>query len=221
MGGFKNNAKNSAFKAGLLNTIITHLIECSKRMKADCITTNCFLQNHEDIITNKLTANYLNIEPSIFRFEPQSLEHYDNAIGLYIGRTDLKVITCDYFRDAKAYYVIECKRIDGQNNLNKKYIADGVERFFSPVTQPKYSSYYSQNIMFAYVVENIDIPSTADNIDRLQRTLLNGATASNFVLIQSDAALYYVYRCGYFSNSMGQVELSHLFFDFTDAVYKN
>ena len=129
MGGFKNKAKSSAFKAGLLNNIIVHLIECSKQMKADCIATNSFLQNHEDLITFKLVANYLNVEPRSFRFEPESREHYDNTTGLYIGRTDLKVITSDYFRDAKAYYIIECKRIDGKNTLNKNYIVAGVDRF--------------------------------------------------------------------------------------------
>ena len=76
--------------------------------------------------------------------------------------------------------------------------------------------------MFGYVVESIDIPTTANNIDKLQRTLLNGATTtSSFELVRSDASLYYVYRCEYVSNNIGQIELSHLFFDFADAICKN
>ena len=217
MKGFKNKAK-----AGFINTVIAHLVECSKQMKADCMTTNNYLQNHESIITNKLTANYLNKGPNIFRFHSESQEHFDNATGRFIGRIDLKVTTFDHFRDEKAYYIIECKRIDGQNVLNKKYITEGVERFFSPATQPKYSSYYSKNIMFGYVVEIIDIPNTANNIERLQKNLLDEAiTPSRFVLVQSDTSLYYVYRCGYVSKTIGQVELSHLFFDFADVVCKN
>lgn len=115
-------------------------------------------------------------------------EHYDDVTGRYIGRTDIKVISRDYFRDEKAYHIVECKRIDGSNTLNQKYITEGVERFFSPTPKPKYSFYYLQNIMFGYVVQAIVIPSNADEIDRLQETLLKGVTATRFVLEKSDTS---------------------------------
>lgn len=44
---------------------------------------------------------------------------------------------------------IECKRIDGTADLNKKYVKEGVARF---VTQ-KYSSYYGRNVMLGFVVK--------------------------------------------------------------------
>jgi hypothetical protein len=219
MGGFKNETYNIEFAAGIVDIIITHLTKCSKQMKEDCIATNLLLKNDEDIITNKLVAEYLNAGEDRFRYLPQSLEHYDTKSGRYIGRTDIKVISIDNFREEKAYHIVECKRIDGTNQLNQKYITEGVERFFSPAPSPKYSSYYKENIIFGYVVRTITIPVNADKIDKLQNTLLKGATAANFMLKQNDATHYYVYKCRYDSNSIGQVELSHLFFDFSNVVY--
>lgn len=218
MGGFKNETLNSAFGTGIINTIISHLIKCSKQMKADCITSDKLLKNDEDFITNKLIAVYLNAGPGILRYEPQTPEHYDNVTGRYIGRTDIKVISGDYFRDEKAYHIVECKRIDGSNTLNQKYITEGVERFFNPVPKPKYSSYYLQNIMFGYVVQAIVIPNNADEIDRLQDTLLKGVTATRFVLEKNDTDQIFIYKCKYASSSTEHIELSHLFFDFADVI---
>lgn len=221
MGGFKNEITNRAFAAGAINFIIAHLTNCSKQMKEDCIATDKLLKNNEDAITNRLVAKYLNEKPSAFRYEPQAPEHYDCETDLYIGRIDIKVTSGDYFlRDSKAYYIIECKRIDGSSTLNKKYITDGVERFFSLSPLSKYSSYYMQNIMFGYVVKTTVIPDNVDKIDRLQGTLLKGAKPSGFTLEQSDAPQCYVYKCKYDSDNIGQVELSHLFFDFVDAIHK-
>jgi hypothetical protein len=221
MGGFKDETYNNSFDVGVINIIISHLIKCSKHMNADYVTTDSLLENDEDVITNRLVEKYLNIETEYFRYETQSPEHYDDETGRYIGRTDIKVISRDYLRNPKAYHIIECKRIDGTNSLNQKYITEGVERFFSPAPYPKYSSYYLQNIMFGYVVRAISISDNACKIDRLQNTLLRGATATSFILNQNDATLYYVYKCKYESNSIGQVQLSHLFFDFSSAICKN
>jgi len=221
MGGFKTEANNVIFENWHVNFIISHLVKCSKQMKADCMNDNNPLKNHEDKITNRLTAKYLNIGDNFFRYVPQLQEHYDEETDSYIGRIDINVISADYFKgNAEAYYIIECKRIDGTTPLNKKYITQGVERFFSPAPQPKYSSYYRQNIMFGYVVQTVVIPNNADEIDRLQGILLKGATASEFILKQSDAPQCYVYKCEYVSANIGQVELSHLFFDFADVICK-
>ena len=222
MGGFRNEAINDAFDCGFIHIILAHLTSCSKQMKSDCINSNNFLNNDEDSITNRLTSVYLNAKSDdIFRYMPQSPEHYDSSADHYIGRTDIQVISRNhFFQDEKAYHIIECKRIDGTNNLNKKYITEGVERFFSP-PQPKYSSYYRQNVMFGYVVESIVIPDNTEKIDCLQCTLLTGAVASKFVLHNSDNSQYYDYKCNYVSENIGKIILSHLFFDFSDVICRN
>lgn len=219
MSGFKNEDINIAFHSGTIRVIIAQLTRCSKQMKDDCIVSGKLLANNEDSITNRLVAVYLNAGLSAFRYEPQSMEHYDSNTDSYIGRTDIKVISRNYFVNSEAYHIIECKRIDGTSDLNKKYIADGVQRFFTPMSQPKYSSFYRENIMFGHVVRAIAIPVNADKIDKLQKSLLNGATASEFFLEQSDTQ-YHIYVCHYVSVSGTQIELRHLFYDFADVINK-
>ena len=218
MGGFKNESNNIIFESGFVNTVIAHLTKCSKKMMADCIDSGISLRNKEDAITNKLVANYLNAEPDNLRYEPQSLENYDDESGNYTGRTDIRVISADYFCDAQAYHIIECKRIDGSYDLNWKYVSFGVARFFNPVPKPKYSSYYNRNIMFGYVVKDIYIPDNANKIDRLQHSLLMKVSTEGFVLKQHDDPQYYVYFCEYDSEYLGRIELRHLFFNFSDII---
>jgi len=220
MGGFKNEGINIAFDIGTIDNIIAHLTRCSKQMKDTCIASGNLLENDEDFITNRLIDGYLNEKLWFLRFEPQASEHYDSDTGRYVGRIDIKVTSWDYyFRDAKAYHIIESKRIDGTKKLSQKYVTDGVDRFLSPTPQqPKYSSYYQENMIFGYVVKTIIIPDSADEIDSLQNSLLKGVTASKFVLQQSDTEQYYVYTCQYMSANIGRVELSHLFYNFADAI---
>jgi hypothetical protein len=220
MGGFKNEALNAAFEEGAIITVIAQLTECTKRMKADCVKNNNPLRNDEDKITNRLAAKYLNVAFSVFRYEIQSPENFDEKTDTFIGRTDIKVTSLDYcFRDSKAYYTIECKRIDGKGDaLNKKYITDGVARFVCH--PPKYSSYYGENIMFAYVVQAMDISANTASIARLQSTLLIGVTSEGFKESQS-AADYRVYSCEYVSKGIGKIKLHHLFYDLADVVYTN
>lgn len=216
MGGFKSEPLNLAFERGAINLIIAHLIKCSKQMKVDC-TEHCnMLENHEDKITNRLTAMYLNAKPDIFRYETQSSVNYDAETDQYIGRIDVKVISNDYFNNSQSYYTIESKRIDGDDNLNKKYIIDGVARFV--INPPKYPSYYEQNIMFGYVVQTIDIPKNTEKIGALQTSLLNGVTVDSFILVQNEDSQAFVYSCGYASEHIRHIELMHLFFDFTDVI---
>ena len=220
MGGFKNEAINIAFDNGVINIIVAHLIKCSKQMKTECIKNSNPLKNHEDRITDRFVAKYLNAEPNDFRYELQSPENFDHDTDQHIGRTDIRVISSDYFKvSSQAYFVIECKRIDGTHDLNKKYINEGVARFISyPI---KYSSYYKKNIMFGYVVQTLDISDNADQIDKLQSSLLNEVTTTKFVLKQTDNLQYYVYSCEYASTHIERIELNHLFFDFAEAIRKD
>ena len=221
MGGFTKEVINKKFDSGFIDAkILPHLIKCSKQLKVDCIATGKLLKNNEDSITNKSIAEYLNAEPCDFRYEPQASENYDSETGKYIGRTDIKVISrFDYFNDIKAYCLVECKRIDGDSLLNKKYITEGVSRFLTPAPTPKYSSYYGRSIMFGYVVQAIDIPANVSEISALQSCIIKEITVGNFVLTQEDSQ-YYVYTCAYDSMHTGRIKLSHLFFDFADVVCK-
>ena len=217
MGGFKSDALNSAFGDGVIAIIIAHLVKCSCQMKDDCVNHKNPLENHEDKISNRLIAKYLNIESNNFLYVPQCLEHFDEATDLYIGRTDITVFSRNNYCDSPPYHIIECKRIDGGSNLNRKYITEGVMRFFSPAHNPKYSSYYKKNIMFGYVVKAIDIPSNTDKINEMQNQILENTIAGDFLLLCSDGSDYYVYACQY-QPDIDSTELVHLFYDFSGVV---
>lgn len=49
---------------------------------------------------------------------------------------------------------MECKRLDGKQPLNQKYVNEGICRFVGD--SPQYSSYNHQNIMLGLVVKKID-----------------------------------------------------------------
>lgn len=216
MGGFKNTGVNYAFAIGAVNTIINQLIKCSEQLKDDSANSDIFLPNHEDKITNILTAEYLNAGLNLFRYEPQSSENYNESSNTYIGRTDIKVTSLNYYINSKSYFVIECKRIDGTAGLNIKYITDGVARFVG--NSPKYSSYYGMNIMFGYVVHPLDIEKNALEIECLQNSHLIGVSADTFILMNSKKSQHYLFSCEYASKGANHIELRHLFFDFSSIV---
>ena len=215
MGAFKNEAINQVFD----KAILIDLINCCKRMKEDCIRNCNPLKNHEDRISDRLVAKYLNTKPNaLLRYRRESPTHFNEDTDRYDGRVDIEVITLDNFREEKIYHVVECKRIDGEPNLNKKYIKDGVSRFFVPKPIPKYPSFNGRSTMMGYVVMDTDIPTNAIKIDVLQSKLLQGLTVGNFALVQKSDSQYYVYTCAYNSTHTGQIELNHLFFHFADVI---
>lgn len=142
MGGFRKESNNTDFGQNLFRLIITHISQCCEKMKNDCRGTGNYLYNHEDKISNQLVERYLNASFLGLRFILQKPEHYDSESGTYKGRPDITVVSFDWFMNPDAYYLIECKRINGEKDLNRKYVSDGISRFIiSP--SPKYSSYYS------------------------------------------------------------------------------
>ena len=94
---------------------------------------------------------------------------------------DIRILLKSDFEKEDAYYVIECKRIDGTSDLNKKYVKEGVARF---VTQ-KYSSYYGRNIMLGFVVKKIDMSANAKLIEGIQNADLNQHAHGNLRLVKS------------------------------------
>ena len=218
MGGFRNDDLNMLFVRGVIDTIVAHLIKCSQKMRSDCVQNSNPLRNHEDKITNRLVAKYLNAEPNGFHYERESPENFDEETDTYIGRTDIKVLPWSHFCGSEAYFVIECKRVDGSYALNRLYITEGVARFVEfPL---KYPSYYNLNIMFGYIVKSIDIVENASKIDALQRCQLTGVSASAFVKLESENSRYFLFTCEYFTENTNRIELLHLFYDFADVMEK-
>jgi len=93
---------------------------------------------------------------------------FDKEVDEGEGRVDIKIVSINDFENHDAYYIIECKRIDGYSTLNKAYINDGLNRFISSYkssnSNPYYSSYYGVNGMIGFVVKTIDIDKNMDKI---------------------------------------------------------
>jgi len=146
--------------------VLSKITICYYKMIAEHIT----LKNDENTIRDVLLLQYLKNDKvreevgliDLYNFEREVQEDHSE------GRTDIKITTRDSFKKQKAYYTIECKRIDnkyttGKSGLNAKYISNGIKRFVSK----KYSSYYGVNAMIGFVVEKLDIHKNTENINLL------------------------------------------------------
>ena len=141
-----------------------------------------------------------------YDFIPEVPENYDGN-GEFIGRTDIRIKLKTDFDKRDAYYIVECKRIDGTSNLNKKYLNDGVIRFITK----KYSSYYKKNIMLGFVVRKIDIHDNVKKIENIQNSGDNFNMYGEFLTINEENNIY---DCIYKTDN-GDLEIRHIFADFS------
>lgn len=174
------------------------------------------LPNDENKIRSIMVEEYMKKQKSVYgmsdyRFEIETPENYVGN-GKHIGRVDIRILLKNDFEKEDAYYVIECKRIDGTFDLNKKYVKEGVARF---VTQ-KYSSYYGRNIMLGFVVKKVDMSDNAKLIEKIQNKDLDKNMHGNFEFIESNGVVE-SYKCIYKIQS-GEVELRHIFSDYSSIV---
>jgi hypothetical protein len=73
--------------------------------------------------------------------------------------------------------------------------------------------------MFGYVVRPISIPNCAEEIIKIQKDLLCNDFSVIFNPNECEVSLYYVFECRYvYEQSSDEISLSHLFFNFTDAI---
>lgn len=155
MTGFKNQFLNDNIKFSIVYNIMNKLDNAlNYLLKIDEI-----VENKEDIITAILYEKYIrfNLDIANFYCEIQSQENPINY--KYQGRADLKF--CNLI-DPHKYFIVECKRLDGKNKLNKEYIKNGICRF---TFKPKYLSPYSINFMIGYIVADIDTNKIIININ--------------------------------------------------------
>ncbi len=174
------------------------------------------LPNDENKIRSIMLEEYMKTQKGVYgmsnyRFELEVPENYVGN-GQHIGRVDIRILLKNDFEQEDAYYIIECKRIDGSSDLNKKYVKEGVARF---VTE-KYSSYYGRNIMLGFVVKKIDVSSNAKLIEEIQNAELDQHMHGDFQLVKSEGVTK-SYKCMYQIPS-GEVELRHIFSDYSSIM---
>jgi hypothetical protein len=185
--------------------IIVYIISAYKQLLADKES----LENSETFITEILVEIYLNkgknrerlgIEDVIFNREPAENK----------GFVDIKVQTLYSLSNPEAYYIFECKRLDGTAHLNREYIREGIIRF----TSGKYSSYYGVNGMIGYEVKKLNTPVNVQKINSIllsEYPLLRRACGMEPVEIVHD--FKFSYRSVHWLDSSRQLRLFHLILD--------
>lgn len=227
MGGFKLQSINEDFKKGFYDSIIETIEKCCSLMKQTCISSGRKVKNHEVNIQNHLFFYYLNnnsalseLECDMFpiSFQIETPETYDEEADRFMGRCDIKVTSNNYWvnRDKEDYYIIECKRIDGSSNLNNKYIDEGISRFVNE--PPKYPSYHNKNIMFGFVVKDIDIHDNSQKLSKINQDRFKTRAQSDLNLIKVELGEgLHEYISNYILSSKS-LQLMHIFFDFSPVI---
>ncbi len=225
MSGFKNNALNEIAKQSIYEEIIDFVFLSLKQMKEDMIKENIKIENKEEKIRTHLLEHYLNnIEfrnEINFRnlnllFNAEVAEGYNEKEESYEGRVDIKVYSEETIYTAgKSYYIIECKRLDGSNELNKKFITEGICRFI--LDNPKYSSYNRKNIMLGFIVKNINIQETAQKLNEIQKQNKKIHIIEQMHKCRKEKEEFYLYKNKYNCNNQ-KIELSHMFYNIHEII---
>lgn len=132
--------------------------------------------NDENKIRDILLANYLNNNELRQRFGLINFL-FDPEVPVNSGRSDIKIQTKDTFLDTNAFYIIECKRLDGNSTLNKAYVKDGIDRFTTNYKSENHEYYYPSNNgingMIGFVIKNINIDNNMQKIGNFFNTIEN------------------------------------------------
>ncbi|MGD2090716.1 MAG: hypothetical protein PVH61_31380 [Candidatus Aminicenantes bacterium] len=192
--------------------ILKHIIRSYKSLIHD----NIQLKNDENKIRDILVEHYLNhplkrqellIDNLIFNREPSE--------NMARGFVDIKIQTMISLNNPKAYYIFECKRLDGRMDLNRKYIKDGIMRFVSE----KYSSYYALNGMLGFEVKKLN---TTVNIEAINKLAAADYPEINIIKKLTSTVLSRDFSYSYISRhntiSLREIKLYHLMLDFSGVI---
>lgn len=216
MSGVLNKDILEALCRANFEKITNYILDICELVVEDYGKKQLKLPNDENKIRSIMLEEYLkkqkvSYDMSNYRFDLEVPENYAGNRH-YIGRVDIRILLKSDFEKEDAYYIIECKRIDGTSDLNKKYVKEGVARF----TTQKYSSYYGRNIMLGFVVKKIDMSVNAQLIESIQNADLDKHMHGNFELV-GNRSVTESYKCIYQIQS-GEVELRHIFSDYSSIM---
>lgn len=206
--------ESASFRDAELQDILTKIVYCYRLM----LSNNVRVSNNENQIRDEFLINYLKnneirnrLQLTAYLFDKEVPE--DNTKG----RTDIKVQTMNTFVDTSAYYIIECKRLDGRKlkgktGLNAKYIGSGIMRFVGS----QYSTNKYLNGMIGFVVERMDINDNVTNINYLLEKIFFDANTETILtplnVIKDFQHQYYSIHKG---TDNKKIKLYHLMFDFS------
>ena len=190
------------------------------------LSDNRLFSNNEEEIRDGFIA-YLKDEDYKHAHEPLDRYQFDKEIGDGSGRLDIRILPVNPYQGDKAFYSIECKRLDNNNvagisGLNAEYIKNGICRYVTSY----YSSYYNRNAMFGFVVESMDIAQNVGHInDLLPNDYVNQQDENvnaNPIQPLTYVNIAYGYPYSYVSKHRigdgNEITLYHLLFDFSQSI---
>jgi hypothetical protein len=207
---YANKYRNCAFEEVLNACIIIYF---------NLVAKSCQYPNNENRIRDAF-GRYLKDDDFKNATYPLMYYNYEAEAAENEGFLDIKIQKVNPYEGSWAYFIIECKRIDGSKRLNKEYIANGICRFVSSY----YSTYYGCNGMFGFVVKSLDINQNVGEINSmLQEEYLNdkGETVNSHALLPiSRCDVHGEFDYSYYSvHSYGKdITLYHLMFDFSQMI---
>lgn len=185
------------------------------------ISSNNNIANNEekirDVFFKKLDNDrYRNKHKELLNF------HFEKEPQEKTGFLDIKVKTLNPYRSTKAFYTIECKRLDGKKSLNAEYIKNGICRFVTNY----YSSYFDCNAMFGFVVENFDISRNVIQINSLLPNKYKNQQRKVVCANATQQLTYNDFANGYQHSYVSkhkrlnkhEITLYHLMFDFSNNI---
>ena len=144
--------------------------------------------------------------------------HFDKETSENKGRADIRILQVNPYKDDGAYYVIECKRLNNENQngetgLNGKYISSGIKRF---TNEDKYQFYNHTAGMIGFIVSKMNIH---ENVGFINGLLQNAFTEVNMekeltkkhINSDFDYSYYSVHKVGESTNI-----IYHLMLDFSN-----
>lgn len=220
MSGFKDLSFNQLVAEIIFDDLKEKILLCCDMMHKDLTNNNCTIRNNEPEIRDYLLENYLQsnairgvVGLEDFSFQPEVRVRNTNIGNCNHGNVDIKILIQKLsFIDTEAYFIIECKRIDGTTYLNKAYVSEGVCRFVS--TDAYYSTYQDRNFMLGFVVNDIDIN---DNIQKINSIQNINDRLTVLQEIERMSTNRFVYQSRYLLNS-NIILLLHMFYDFSSVI---
>jgi hypothetical protein len=151
---------------------------------------------------------------------PLANYHFDKETSENKGRADIRILQIKEYIDDEAYYIIECKRLDNDNQtrktgLNGKYISNGIARF---TNEEKYKFYKNTAGMIGFVVSQMNIHENIGSINKLlQNTFTEVNTEKGLtkktIYPNFDYSFYSCHKVGKFTKT-----IYHLMFDFSNNI---
>ncbi|HNY45036.1 MAG TPA: hypothetical protein PKH15_10150 [Bacteroidales bacterium] len=192
------------------------------------ILSGAKLPNDENHIRDEILLKYLKNDSFKEQHFNLASYHFDKETIENSGRADIRILPVNPYVGDKAYYIIECKRLNNQNlsgttGLNSEYVKNGICRF---VITNYYSTYFGVNGMIGFVVDNLDIANNIANINSfLDKDLINDKKETvNAMAVQEIKQkelcenFQYSYTSKHKTSSEKEIILYHLMFDFSKNI---